>query len=248
MARPSPVPFSGSLVVEERLEDAAQDLGRNSRTGVGHLGVDHLAVRTHRVARAEQDLAARRHRIAGIHGQVEEQPVDLGRIGQHLALRGVQFGGHANPLANGLLQQSHQFHQRGVQVLLHGPRLGVVGGLQQAGGDLHPPLGRAMDDLGRLVEVLVAFGLGLQLVGVGVDGHQDVVEVVGHAAGEQVEDFGALHHLRSRLMLFGLGDVASHGLDPRSLSIHFHQPGEGLQVYRRAALGQDAKLVAHAPR
>ena len=138
------------------------------------------------MARADDQLPAGRHRIAAVEGQVEDHLLELSPVGAQAAGRRIECDLELDLLADEASQ--HRFDPRDDLVHLHDLRLEDLPPaegqelLGQAGG----PLGgvaNAHDILadvraGRLVE---------RQVGEADDGRQDVVEVVGDAAGQPAD-------------------------------------------------------------
>ncbi len=193
--RPRPVPLPTSFVVKNgsktrrrvsrvhpdaRVGDLEHDV--RSRHELG--GTDGRPPFVHpRVGRADGEVAAVRHRVSRVDHEIHEHPLDLSAIahdGRHHR-RGLVVDHDA--IANQAPKHRQQILDEIVQVerrrLHHLPAA--------EGEQLFRQVGRAIGgllDLGDLFLAPVAGELHGQPVRVPENGRQEVVEVMGHAAGE----------------------------------------------------------------
>ena len=94
-AEPGAVPEM--LGREERLDRALQHFGRHADAGIGHRqqheiarwNIVVLAARSH-VARLDGQRAAFGHRIASVHGKIDQRGLDLRRIREHVPQRSAR--------------------------------------------------------------------------------------------------------------------------------------------------------------
>src|SRR5262249_11818944 len=83
--QPQPGSPDHAFSSEKRLKDVGQILGRNSRTGVGDYGFDHIRgvwAPVWPAARTESDTATRPDRLHGVDAQVEQDLLQLLRVAQ----------------------------------------------------------------------------------------------------------------------------------------------------------------------
>jgi hypothetical protein len=175
---------------------------RGRRCGqVGHLGLD-------------RELAAVRHRVAGVERQVEHHLLQLARVRLHRPERRIELQRHPAVLAHGPAEHRHEPLQHLVEIDHHRlEHLAATEG-QELGRHGRGPLRRPPD--------MVHVGLdGDRQRGVAPDelgGPEDhahlVIGFVGHPSGEAPD---RLHSLRLAELLVGgaaLGDVAGHARQP----------------------------------
>ena len=246
---------AGALAVgfggEERLEDAADDVPGYPGAGVADFDADVPAwlqvgpgcrvcvVHLH-VGGLDSQVAAARHGVTRVDGEVDQDLPDLAGIGQHAAQVGGQVVGQLDVLTEGAAQQVQYLGDQVVEVQ-HARLDNVAAGEgEQLASEPGGPLGGDLD-----LHQIGADGLPLDLRGVfacfltgergvGGDDAEEVVEVVGHASGQLAEAFHPLGLVQLRFQpaafgvgpeAFGLGlrfdpvgDVANGGGDERSLA------------------------------
>ena len=227
---------------EERLEDAGQDIGRNTAAGVDHpqprvaSGADvRIRAFVGAAQRAFQGLdaqtAAARHGVAGVHGEVEQHLVQHAAVGAHRQTHRVQVQLEADVLADDALQHlrggRHHLVQIEVLRLHHLPPAEEqqltrqVGATFGAGADLLQALahvGRQGLDAGRELRLHQHH-------------RQDVVEVVGDAAGELADRLHLLGLAQLRFEGDALGDVGGVG-------VHHAAVDDGVERPREHALAE----------
>jgi len=165
--------------------------GSNTDIGAG-LGIrvlPRVMLIQHDVAGLDRQLAALRHRIARVHRQVDQGGLQLRGIdhGQpDLAFRaGFQF----DLLSEGSPQQMVGFQDDLVQIDHARLQRLLSREGQQASHEIGAAIGSSQRDLGRLAGARVGAGPFGQHVQIADDYGQEVVEVVGDAAGELADAF-----------------------------------------------------------
>ena len=247
-ARPSPVP-SPSPGGEERVEDAVPDLRRDTGSGVAYPQAQigsglqllqfgaPLRPAEGYLRKTQGQLAASLHGVQGIGAQVHEHLVELGGIGQHRALGSGDARGDGNGRRKGGAQHLDHF----ADDTLRFERLEALGGVVAEAEDLAHQVAGAQAGLLDLVEVAPHARVGVADVHerhgrVAEDHREDVVEVVGHAAGEQADH---LHLLHLAEFVLGLapagvvkGDLQAHhaAVDPAHRVVIVAVPAVGHRV------------------
>ncbi len=197
------------MVEKNGLEDAVQDVLRDAGAGVGDLqhhigtGRHHVGAALHRLGGADVlgldgKLAAVRHRVAAVDREVDDHLLELAGIGAHrfqvLAVDHVEL----DVLADQPPQQMREFTQN----VGHVEDARLQGLLAREGQQLAHQVGGAVGvllDLHDVGEGLVAGAVPEQQQVTEADHRgQQVVEVVGDAAGEETH---RLHLLRLRELL-----------------------------------------------
>ena len=82
---------------------------------------------------------------------------------------------------------------------------------QEAAGQVHRPLAGGEDALDVFFERIISFQLHLQQRSVADDGRQDIVEIMGHASGQDADGFHFLRLAQLFFQFLALGNVAHHG-------------------------------------
>ena len=221
---PEPGAFALLFGREEGLEHARARRGVHTGAGIAdgeediraRLGIDVLlgvrAVDLHLV-RFDGEDAAVRHGIAGVDGEVQEHLVNLRRISTNRSQLRCQDRGELDLLSDQPAQHLVRVGDDLVQA--QGPRLDRLPAAegQELAGEVAGALGRAAD----LLEILAVGTVGREVeqhqIRVAENRRQDVVEVVGHAAGQGAE---GVHLLRLPQLLFellALGDVDDGAFD-----------------------------------
>ena len=155
--------------------------------------------------------AAVRHRVACVDGEIDDHLLDLAGVGADGAEPGAGADVELDVLAEQALQRAADLGDDRVQVerprLEHLPAAEGEQLLRQLGGAVGSPL-----DLAEVAAKLdVAVRALEQQRGVAGDPGQQVVEVVGDAAGEPAEALELLRVQQLRLQPLPLGDVAEEG-------------------------------------
>ena len=160
--------------------DGEQDVG----AGAGLEILRQTARAEMNVGSLDGEGATGGHGIARIGGQVEDYLLDPGGV----CPDGVQVGGEGglemDILSNDAMQQAVHAGQYLVEVedaYLHGLAAGEG---QEVPGEMGGALARAENPLDVLAEGLVGLAEGEDDLGGAVDDLQEVVKVVGHAAGQ----------------------------------------------------------------
>ncbi|MFO1058041.1 MAG: hypothetical protein U1E53_13860 [Dongiaceae bacterium] len=174
---------------EERLEGAALHLRRHALAGVGDddLG-GRRAVRHDAPRGRDAQRAAGRHRIARIAGEVEDGEVELHPVERDGRRRVVELERDGDGRPGGLADHAEDLAQAGIDV--DHRALGAAGPAegQQAARDADAALGGAADRRHQAMISRPGQPL-LQQVDAAQDHHQQVVEVVGDAAGQATQPF-----------------------------------------------------------
>ena len=189
-----------------------------------------------------------RHRVARVGGEVDQHLVHVRRIGQDLAPGPARQDHQSLVGAEQALEHRHQRHHRRVQV--HQPRLVH---LAAAEGEelLRHPRGP-----GRAADHLVHVG-GLRVVGAELledeiaeaeHGHELVVHLVRHAAGERADRLELLGLAELLLRLHPVSDVGvrAHPLADGAVLVQ-HRYGAHLHVPVFAVVAAEPVLEQHRP-
>ena len=217
--RPSPVPLPGALVVKNGSKARALRPFVHALAGIRDRDDDVAARpdrrslrRQHRAddlggARLDRQHAAARHRVAGVDREVHHDLLDLAGVG--LDPSGIR--GERDLEEHVLADQAPQQPFDPGQHLVRIEDLDLQHLLAADGEELPRQRRRALAGVADAAPVVVALAVRARLlqrqVGGAVDDRQQVVEVVGDAAGEAAQ---ALHLLRLeelRLQLGVVGDV-----------------------------------------
>jgi hypothetical protein len=203
LAEPKPGALPGLFGGEERLEGALADRLGHSRAGVGD-GDLHVLPRTHvgilaaigvveiGVAGFDGQFAAVRHRIAGIDGEIEDCGFELRRIGfdrpdpasaddfeRHI------FAERAAEKIRQPVEQPIDVDRGRIERLLPGERQQPLGQGCRALRAVH----RAGNALGELQvhRVGPGFELALRRLQIADDDGEQIIEVMGDAAGQMAD-------------------------------------------------------------
>ena len=194
---------------------------------------------------AEHQLAALGHRVAGVHGEVQEHLLELARVAEHRAPRGPELGAQLDVPREGAREQAHHLADRLVHVdgLAAQPRLEPE--TEQLAGELGAAPGGFADHLGGLRHL---DGRGLALgeeLGVAEHAGQQVVEVVGHAGRERADRLELLLAADLVLELDLAGHVAHHGDEVHELAGGVADRRDG-RVEETAAVGRQPPVPGRA--
>ena len=191
-------PLAAFLRREERVEDAAQVLRRNADAIVDERQEDVALLG----ARADLQLAAAvraQHRVLGVGDDVEEDLLDLVRVGHRQRQVRVEVEVEVDVLdAQVVAAQLQHSLEQGVQV--HQALLGLAPSREreQVLDDLRRALGFAVDGLHVVAGLLVQVAIEQQLGEAG-DAGQGVVQLV-RDAGDQLADARHLLRLQQSLL------------------------------------------------
>jgi hypothetical protein len=152
--------------------------------------------------------------------------LDLPGVGLHPAQRGIERHVEADPLAQQAAEHVVHVAEDGVEVQhLRGQHLPAAKREQLAGECRRALAG--LDDLGDVQPPrVVGLDAGLQQLAAAQDDRQQVVEVVGHAAGEPPDRLEPLRQAKLLFELLALGDVAEAADHPggcRVASVQGHR-------------------------
>ena len=207
-----------SLGGEKRLEDMGLSFGIHAHAGVAD-GQHHVLARLRwgvqaGIAFVERDIggldgefAALRHGIAGVDRQIHDDLFDLAGIGAHRAQFRARDHYQIDVFADQPGEQFEVFGDDGVQIEDLGSEHLLAAESQKLPGEGGGAIGGIGNLLGRPAHAGVGPDAIQQKFGVAGDDHQQIVEVVGNAAGQTTDGF---HFLRlAKLLLEGavLGDV-----------------------------------------
>jgi hypothetical protein len=219
--------FADFLGGEKWLEDAAERGGVHAAARVGEAEADEAsgaglrvaaglrAVEFHRGG-ADDELAALRHRVAGVHHEVDDDLLDVALVGVDGGEAGGELAAEVNVLADELGEHLVQIAHDGVQV----EHLGLHDLLAAEGEELAGEGGGALGGEGDLVErigdVLFEIVRGEMHAGVPLYHGEHVVEVVRHAGGKLAHGLELLGMpellLEFALLAHILGGDERHGL------------------------------------
>ena len=167
---------------EARIEDPGLHRLAHPAPGVDHRQ-PHAVVG---LARGfNRQASARGHRVPGVDGEVQDDTLDLRRVGVDRPHRRRQHRHQLDPRSEQAAEQGGHRANRPVEVN-PGQRRGPVA---VGRGELPRQPGAARDRVANLVDVgaprIVGGGAQRQQVGVAEDGHQDDVEVVRDAGRQR---------------------------------------------------------------
>ncbi len=242
VARPSPVPLAAALRGEERLEDVVPRGVVHADAGVAHpqhdVGPRHgragIVEDDVGVGGGDRELSASRHRVAGVHGEVDEDLLDLSPVRPDAAELRVERLDERHLFAE--KPAEHPVHVGDDAVEVSHPWLQHLPARirQQLPRQRRGPVGRPFDLLEvfpvrvRRVEFEQDQFAGAQ------DGGQHVVEVVGDAACQ----------LPDRLHLLRLGEL---GLEALALREVGHDPDHPARAPLRVPLDDPAPVQHPGP-
>ena len=225
--QPQPRALANFFGGEERLKEVRHDVGGHAAAivadgeqhivaGHGACVVDAVGQIQDGVARLDGDLAGAVDSVSGVDGVAG---VDA-KVGQGLVdLRRVEFDrpevcarhpGQVDVLADQALQHLEHAGQGVVQVQPHG-RYGLFAGEgEELAGDVGRALGIAADLVEPLADGVTSRQRVTAQVAVAHDTHQQVVEVVGHAARQAAHQLHllSLEVLRLQLLFLELRALA----------------------------------------
>ena len=198
-----PVPLAVRLGREERLEDMREHFARHADPGIFHPqtdpvpGLDTVVNRERGVVdvdvgRLDRKAPSFGHRVPGVESQVQDHLLELRGFGLHR--RNVVTEPHVqlDILTEHALQHPLGIAHHVVEVEDTGSDDLAAGEGEEAMGQIAGPLRRAPDLRERGAILLGADRARLQEFGVAEDGGQQVVEVVGDAAGQPADALQAL--------------------------------------------------------
>ena len=162
------------------------------------------------VARLDGQHAAVGHGVAGVDDQVHQHLLELRRVEADAAEIARGDDAQLDVLADDAPQQVLHLHDQRVEI--DDARLGDLPAreAEELPGQRRAALGGVADAAEVLVRRVVAFELGAGHLDVAEDGRQQVVEVVGDAAGEAADALHLLGLQELRFEPLALGDVLHH--------------------------------------
>ena len=219
------MPRASVLVVKKGLEDAALQLGRDSDAGVPchELDAVHLRRSGHRarsrMPHLEPQLAAARHRIARIDGEVHDDLLEQRRVGRDLRKLTLTRTFELDRLAEDAPQHRHQ-------LLDHVPEIDPLGLCDLPAAEREQLPRERRRSLGGLDDLLcqlecIAAGLRplAEHLAAPEDHRQVVVEVVRDATGEAPDCLHLLGLPQLLLELAALRYVLEQNLPPHDLTV-----------------------------
>ena len=218
---PEPGALSGRLRREEGFEEVSLRRLIHPYAGVGHFEQDVKAdvcsgmgpdegFREHAAPHRDAQRAARRHRVAGVCGEVEQDLLDLDGVGENQGHLCVGLEADDDGLPNQPTQECHRVTHDGGKIESCGVHVRSAAERQQTHSQLRGALG-GMFDLEHIRPARVARRvLGEVKLGESANGGQEVVEVVGHSTRELADRF----HLLGRCQLLLQGDTVGFGPAP----------------------------------
>ena len=166
----------------------------------------------HGVGDLDGQPAAVRHGVAGIERQVEHGAFHLGRVGQGVPQAAGDDGLDLDALAERAAQ--HLGHVLHLPAQIHHPGLQWLAAREgeQLAGQRRGPIG-AMQGVLQPLRGLAVLHLGGDQFEIAADHLQDVVEVVGDAAGQVANRLHPLRPAQTFLRLLSVSDVARRDED-----------------------------------
>ena len=146
----------------------------------------------------DRHRAALRHRVARVHGEVDDHLLDLRRVGAHRARARAEHRDELDVLADQPAQ--HHVHVADRRVQVEDPRLQHLPAAEreQLARERGRAVGRPLDLLGVPAQLRVGRAADQELAVPG-DRREQVVEVVRDAAGEPADRFHLLRLAQLRL-------------------------------------------------
>ena len=254
-------PQAGAALVfpggEEGVEDPVEDLRVDAAAAVSH-GDAHVTARRSAaggsllmvevdVCRGQADLAAERHGVGGVDEQVEQHLLDLPGVDLHRPEARLRLAAQGDLPAR-LAEQGTAGGDQAVQVRHPDPVAGLPPGqAEQLPGELFS-LAHVLLDVPQLFGSGRAFGqVHQQERGAALDAHEQVVEIVGNAAGQGGHGLEPLYALQLALHGPGLGDVAEAADEPGRFAVLAGVAGgaDGHVEHAAVAGGPAGGQVAH---
>ena len=154
---------------------------------------------------ADRQQAAVGHRVAGVDGDVEQRGFELGAVGLDRAGVGREDRPDLDPLAQRAVEQVGHAADQLVDVDDLGAERLAAGEGEQLAGQRRRPRRRLDDRLGVAEALVVGQRGAAEHVGRALDDGQQIVEIVGDAAGQLAE---RLHLVGLAQLVLGLGALA----------------------------------------
>ena len=198
----------------------------------------------------DRQLAALRHGVAGVHGQVHDDLVDLAWIGAHGAQLGAWNHDQIDVLADHAREHLQVLGDHLVQIEHFGGQHLFAAEGQQLPGQRSGALRGIGDFLRRAAQPRIGTEPIEQKLGVAGDHHQQVIEVVRDAAGEAADRFHFLRLTELQLQRSGLGDVFHEDFEGASFfAVRNRTPGNSRHD-RRAILAHalGGQVIEFLPR
>ena len=237
--QPQPRALADRLGGEEGFENLGEGLGGNARAIVGHFnqgaalrrrggeaqldrfGLGQTAGGDSHLALAPVKSAMTAKRVAGVDGQIHHRRLQLALVGADHGQVAAIIGDKADILAQEAAQQHLEFADQFSQIQL----LALDGLLARKGQQFLDEVSRAHAGLADFRQALIA-GIAhrmalQQLVQTQLNGEQQIVEVVGHAARQLADGLHLLALGQLHLHLFLAGDI--HQIDGHATGAMAHQ-------------------------
>ena len=203
------------------IADGQQDIG----AGLGVRVVQRVVLVQHDVAGLDRQLAALRHGIARVHREVEQGGLQLRGIDHGQPDLAFRAGFQLHLFSEGSPQQMVGFQDDLVQIDHARLQRLLSREGQQAAHEIGAAIGGLQGDLGGLAGARVCAGPFGQHVQIADDHGQEIVEVVGDAAGQLADAF---HLLRLGQLAFrhpAIGHILADGDDAGRGGSTCHRPG-----------------------
>jgi hypothetical protein len=231
---------------EERLERVLDNLRRHAEAVIADPQRHIVAGRQglarpfhHGVLHRDLELAAIRHRIAGVAGEMQDQRLDLIRIDEHRPHRMRRLPNHRTIRRQNALQPALQRDDPFTEIDEPRHRRLTARKRQQLPGQRLTALDGAQDLIDIVGTMVIPGRRGAQPFGVELHGEEQHVEVMRDAAGQERDRF---HLARALLFARGSGliaDVAADGGNADHLAV-----GRA-QRRQRQRRRKNAAVVAH---
>ena len=239
--------FADFLGSEEWLENLLKQFRRNPGSGVGDAKTDESAgpalgdLRGRGVIEfdergLDEEASAVGHGVAGVNGEVEQDLVDHAGVGVDHQGIGGELELHLNVLAEDAVKHLGHVDNDFIQVQIACLHRLLAAEEEQLTGEVGGPLGGFLDFAGDGLGARGKAFVERHHPGLHHDDGENVVEVVGNAAGQLADGFHFLRLAQLGFELSLLGDVAK-GPDATVVSAAFVTDGRRVAV-EDAAIGQ----------
>ena len=176
------------------------------------------------IADGQGERAAVRHGVAGIDGNIDDRKLQFGKVDFDRPHRRIDLFVVDDVAAQRAFDHRPHVPDAGIQIDDRRAEMLAAGKRQQLTGQAFAALGRRLDRLDGPRQFRIE--QPLEGLGVAADDHQQIVEVVGDAAGQFADRLHFLRHgeLFARLdqLLLGiapLGGVAQHIGQPDQIAV-----------------------------
>lgn len=184
----------GALGGEEGLEDARLGFPIHAAAGIGdaelhvpageELGaIDAVAARQLLLLGGDGKRAAGGHGIARVHAEVQDHLLQLAFIRAHPGIGGGGIELDADVFADDALEELFQIEDERIEIENDGLEELLAAEGEELAGEAGGLLAGLADEPNLLARALALY-LQLQHFGIADDGGEEIVEIVGHAAGQ----------------------------------------------------------------